>query len=175
MITAGATHQHLAEGFPVAMRLHSAPVLRLADAKPVQLGHVAEADGAWRLYAFADADGGRLRSACGFLGSIVARFTPPGAEPDSVIDLRAVFQQSHRELEVDALPPALLPRKGVFGLIDYEKAFCPDPREEDIFAARAVDRDGCIVVVRPDGYVANLLPLDGHEALAGFLEGVLIG
>jgi hypothetical protein len=32
MITAGATHQHLAEGFPVGMRLHSAPVLRLADA-----------------------------------------------------------------------------------------------------------------------------------------------
>jgi phenol 2-monooxygenase (NADPH) len=175
MITAEATHQHLAGGFPVGMRLHSAPVLRLADAKPVQLGHVAEADGAWRLYAFADADGGRLRSACGFLESIVARFTPPGAEPDSVIDLRAVFQQSHRELEVDALPPALLPRKGVFGLIDYEKAFCPDPREQDIFAARAVDRGGCIVVVRPDGYVANLLPLDGHEALAGFLEGVLIG
>ena len=76
---------------------------------------------------------------------------------------------------VDALPPALLPRKGVFGLIDYEKAFCPDPREEDIFDARAVHRDGCILVVRPDGYVANLLPLDAHEALAGFLEGVLIG
>ena len=46
MITAEATHQHLAEGFPVGMRLHSAPVVRLADAKPVQLGHVAEADGA---------------------------------------------------------------------------------------------------------------------------------
>ena len=27
------------------------------------------------------------------------------------------------------LPPALLPRKGGFGLIDYEKAFCPDPRQ----------------------------------------------
>ena len=57
MITAEATHQHLAEGFPVGMRLHSAPVLRLADAKPVQLGHVAGADGAWRVYVFADAEG----------------------------------------------------------------------------------------------------------------------
>ena len=175
MITAEATHQHLAEGFPVGMRLHSAPVLRLADAKPVQLGHVAVADGAWRVYVFADADRVQLGSLCAFMESTVARFTPEGADPDAVIDLRAVFQQGHRQLEVDALPPALLPRKGVFGLIDYEKAFCPDPREEDIFDARAVHRDGCILVVRPDGYVANLLPLDAHEALAGFFEGVLIG
>ncbi len=174
MITAEATHQQLAGGFPVGMRFQSAPVVRLADAKPVQLGHVARADGAWRVYLFADAEGARVHSACGFLERVVAQFTPPGGEPDSVIDLRAVFQQGHRDVAVDALPPALLPRKGVFGLIDYEKAFCPDPRAEDIFDLRAVDRDGCLVVVRPDGYVADVLPLDAHEALAGFFEGVLL-
>ena len=53
-ITAGPEHQSLAGGFPVGMRFHSAPVVRLADAKPVQLGHAARADGAWRLYLFAD-------------------------------------------------------------------------------------------------------------------------
>ena len=56
MITAEATFQHLAEGFPVGMRFHSAPVVRLADAKPIQLGHAARADGAWRIYVFADRD-----------------------------------------------------------------------------------------------------------------------
>ena len=54
MITAEPMFQHLAEGFPVGMRFHSAPVVRLADAKPVHLGHAARADGAWRLYVFAD-------------------------------------------------------------------------------------------------------------------------
>src|ERR671914_1388676 len=54
MITAEATFQHLAEGFPIGMRFHSAPVVRLADAKPIHLGHVARADGAWRVYIFAD-------------------------------------------------------------------------------------------------------------------------
>src|SRR5262249_53451132 len=54
LITASATFQHLAEGFPVGMRFHSARVLQLADAKPVHLGHAAKADGAWRLYVFAD-------------------------------------------------------------------------------------------------------------------------
>ena len=103
MITADPAFQHLAEGFPVGMRFHSAPVIRLADAKPVHLGHVARADGAWRIYIFADpADPTErerpARELCEFLGSDaspIKRFTPAGAEPDSVIDVRAIFQQGH--------------------------------------------------------------------------------
>ena len=37
------------------MRFHSAPVVRLSDAKPMHLGHTVKADGRWRLFAFADA------------------------------------------------------------------------------------------------------------------------
>ena len=46
-------YQHLAKGFVVGMRFHSAPVIRVADAKPVHLGHVVKADGRWRIFAFA--------------------------------------------------------------------------------------------------------------------------
>ena len=71
--------------------------------------------------------------------------------------------------------PVLLPRKGRFGLIDYEKVFCPDPKADDIFDLRGIDREtGCVVVVRPDQYVSHVLPLDGHEALADFFAGILI-
>jgi phenol 2-monooxygenase len=182
VITADAEFQHLAEGFPVGMRFHSAPVVRVADAKPVQLGHVARADGAWRIYLFADRDdptraNSRARQLCEFLASDkspIARFTPAGADPDSVIDVRAVFQQGHRDLSVDAMPSVLLPEKGRFGLIDYEKAFSVDP-EADIFQLRGINREtGCLVVVRPDQYVAHVLPLDAHEALADFLSGILV-
>ena len=182
MITAEATMQHLAQGFPVGMRFHSAPVVRLADAKPVHLGHVARADGAWRVYIFADhndptgADS-RTRDLCEFLGSDaspIKRFTPACAAPDSVIDVRAIFQQGHRALAVDEMPSVLLPRKGRFGLIDYEKIFCPDPKAGDIFELRGVNRQtGCMVVVRPDQYVSHVLPLDGHKALAEFFAGIL--
>jgi phenol 2-monooxygenase len=170
MITAGTAFQELAAGFQVGTRFHSAPVIRLADAKPVHLGHAARADGAWRLYVFADREGVRARELCGFL----ERFIPASPEPDSLIDVRAVFQQGHRELSVDEMPAVLLPRKGRFGLIDYEKIFCPDTAAGDIFDARGVDRDaGCLVVVRPDQYVAHVLPLDAHEALADFFAGVM--
>ncbi len=183
MITAAGEFQHLAGGFQIGTRFHSAPVIRLADAKPLHLGHVHRADGAWRIYIFADGDDPTLNSSrthelCRFLASDaspIKRFTPANAEPDSVIDVRAIFQQSHHDLAVDQMPSVLLPRKGKFGLIDYEKMFCPDPDAHDVFDLRGVDRGtGCIVVVRPDQYVSHVLPLDGHEALVDFFASFLI-
>ncbi|MBK1787594.1 FAD-dependent monooxygenase [Prauserella cavernicola] len=181
MITAPPQHQDLATGLEIGMRFHSAPVIRLADAKRVHLGHAARADGAWRLYLFADplhpADpASRLRALCEILGSPgspLARFGPEGAEPDAIIDVLAVLQQEHRGVSVADLPPVLLPRKGPFGLVDYEKAFCPDPGA-DVFDVRGLDRArGAAVLVRPDQYVAHVLPLDASDELAGFLSGVL--
>jgi phenol 2-monooxygenase len=180
VLTAEATHQNLAKGFTIGMRFHSAPVVRLADAKPVHLGHAARADGAWRIYAFADASGQRLRKLADFLAespnSPIRRFTPAGANIDSVIDVRAVFQQGHRDLKVEELPSILLPRKGRFGLIDYEKAYCPDLKNgPDIFELRGIDREkGAIVVVRPDQYVSNVLPLDAHDELTAYIGRFLL-
>ena len=144
------------------MRFHSAPVIRLADAKPVHLGHAARADGAWRLYVFADrADPTSEDSRVGRCASSSRRTRPVALHagrrrPDSVIDVRAVFQQGHRDLAVDAMPAVLMPRKGRLGLIDYEKMFCPDAQAGDIFDLRGVEpRAGCMVVVRPDQYVSR--------------------
>ena len=183
-LTGAATHQHLAKGFTIGMRFHSASVIRLADAKPVQLGHAARADGRWRLYAFADAAGpgdpaSRLRALCEHLehspDSPVRRYTPVGADVDSVLDLRAVFQQHHRDLALADLPSLLVPRKGRYGLVDYEKAFTPDSRGDDIFDLRRIARDqGALVVVRPDQYVSHVLPLDAYAELAAFFAPLLI-
>lgn len=60
-----------------------------------------------------------------------------------------------------------LPRSGPFQLIDYEKVYAADPAQ-DIFDLREIDRAGCVVVVRPDQYVAHVLPLGATEELAAF-------
>ncbi|GAB3277415.1 FAD-binding monooxygenase [Sinomonas notoginsengisoli] len=184
LLTRSAEHQAVATGFPVGQRFYSAPVIRLADAKPLGLGHVAQADGRWRIYAFAGAgdptspDSGIAQLAA-FLGesedSPVRRFTPDGADLDAVFDVRAVLQQDHRELEVEALPAFLRPVKGPFGLKDYEKVFTPDLKGgRDIFDERGIDRErGAIVVVRPDQYVAAVLPLDAHAELADFFAAFM--
>jgi phenol 2-monooxygenase len=44
----------------------------------------------------------------------------------------------------------------------------------DIFATRAISRDGAIVVVRPDQYVASVLPLGARAELAQYFAGVLL-
>lgn len=185
IIRGAPTWQHLATGLPIGKRFHSAPVIRLADGRPLQIAHVARADGRWRLYAFAAAEdpsapSSRLHALCAFLayssGSPIRRFTPPGADIDTVIDVRAIFQQSHRDLDLAAMPSFLLPRKGRYGLQDYEKMFCADRRPgQDVFDMRGIHRDqGCIVVVRPDQYIAHILPLDARESLAEFFDGFML-
>ena len=167
------------------MRFHSAPVIRLCDAKPMELGHVVKADGRFRIFAFAGAgdrgaDNSAMRSLCDFLAeareSPVRKYTAAGEDIDAVIDLRAVFQQSHRELAIEAMPPLLLPAKGRFGLRDYEKIFCADLKDgRDIFALRGIDRQrGCLVIVRPDQYVAHVLPLDAYAELAAYFDGFMV-
>ena len=184
IITGAATWQHLAKGLTIGTRFHSAPVIRVSDAKPVHLGHTVKADGRWRIFAFAGAGdaaahGSAMRRLCDFLAeareSPLRRYTPPGEDIDSVIDLRAVFQQGHHDLAIEAAPPLLLPAKGRYGLRDYEKIFCADLRSgQDIFAMRGIDRErGCMVIVRPDQFVAHVLPLDGHAPLAAFFDGFM--
>jgi phenol 2-monooxygenase len=180
MLTGDAAHQHLAAGLVIGKRFHSAPVIRLADAKPVHLGHVASADGRWRIYAFASEDPAAIPALCDFLGqsreSPLRRYTPKAADIDSVIDVRAVFQQDHREIAIETMPALLLPAKGRYGLRDYEKVFCPDLRGgHDVFAMRGIDRKaGCIVLVRPDQYVAHVLPLDAYAELAAFFQAFML-
>jgi phenol 2-monooxygenase len=40
---------------------------------------------------------------------------------------------------------------------------------------RGIDRKrGAVVVVRPDQYVAHVLPLDAHDKLAAFFQGFML-
>ncbi|HWK97500.1 MAG TPA: FAD-binding monooxygenase [Pseudolabrys sp.] len=185
LLTGEPTHQDLAKGLTIGMRFHSAPVIRVADAMAMELGHTVKADGRWRLFAFApkgDAGqaGGRIHALCEFLAgapdSPVRKYTPAGADIDAIIDLRAVFQQGHRDLDIGGLPALLRPAKGRFGLTDYEKAFAPDLKGgRDIFTLRDIDRGkGGLVVVRPDQYVAQILPLDGFAELSAYFGGFLL-
>lgn len=180
-----AKYQERATGQTVGKRFHSAPVIRLADAKPMQLGHVAEADGRWRIYAFAGkGDAGQPGSAIHGLSAFlesgeespVVKYTRPDEDIDAVIDYRAVFQQGFREISHGDMPSFLKPSKGIYGLCDYEKVFCADlSGGKDIFDMRGIDRDnGCMIVVRPDQYVAHVLPLDAYGELAAFFGGFLL-
>lgn len=91
-----------------------------------------------------------------------------------MIDLRVVFQETFDQLNYEDMPAQLKPTKGKLGLQDHEKVFCVDHKGlGDIYEMRKIDRvAGCMIVVRPDQYVAHILRLDDLNSLSGFFGGV---
>lgn len=188
MIVAEATHQNLATGFPVGKRFKSAPVQRVCDTNPVQLGHQAKADGRWRIYVFADAAAPQAGPGPGQQGaaSAAAEFadwianapdsplaaTPEGADRDAWFDVKVIYQQDHTGIDIGAVPAAFKPQVGPLRLTYLENVYATDPTA-DIFELRGIDRGGVVVVVRPDQYVANVLPLTATAELAAFFAPLL--
>lgn len=177
MLTGNGEHQDLATGFPLGKRFKSVMTTRVADAVPVHLGHHHRADGRFRVYAFADQAGERLAEWASWMlenpASPVRRYTPEGADIDSLLDVKAVYQRPHDQVELASVPKLFLPASGPFGLTDYEKVYAALPGD-DIFEQRGIDRAGAVVVVRPDHYVAAVLPLDAPELVADYFSGVLL-
>lgn len=180
-VVAGDAHQHLATGFPVGKRFKSAPVTLAADGNVVHLGHHARADGRWRLYAFADAAAPAEKSALSRFAQWLAaapdsplrRHTRADADIDAVFDAKVIYQQGFEEVDVTLVPAVFRPRTGPLALTDWEKVFTAAPNrwnDVDVFDARGLSRDGVLVVVRPDQYVAAVLPLDATDELADFFS-----
>jgi phenol 2-monooxygenase len=174
VLTGTGEHQHLATGFEIGTRFHASPVVRVADARRMHLGHTHQADGRWRVYLFGEVE--RVVDAATWLGedpdSPVVRYTPEGADIDAVLDVHAVLRTGHHDVDLAALPELLLPRTGPLGIQDWEKVWAVDPRA-DVFAERGISPDGAMVVVRPDQYVAHVLPLSARRELTGFFAGSL--
>jgi phenol 2-monooxygenase len=182
MIIGTPEHQGLATGFTIGKRFKSAPVIRVCDANDLHLGHQARADGRWRIYVFAPGtpkaqspDAGEHLTAfadwmTGSPSSPLAA-TPAGAPLDAWFDVKVIYPQDHTDVDIIAVPDLFKPQTGPFGIYDWEKVYAADPAN-DIFELRGIDRGGVIVVVRPDHYVANVLPLSATEELGAFFAGV---
>lgn len=183
LVVAEAGHQELATGFTVGKRFKSAPVLRVCDTNPVHLGHQARADGRWRIYVFADAaapgqgDGTTSKVEDFAEWLVTAHDSPLAATPsdldgDAWFDVRVIYQQDHTQIDINEVPAVFKPAVGPFRLNYLEKVFGADPAK-DIFDLRGLSRDGVVVVVRPDQYVANVLPLTATAELAAFFAPLL--
>ena len=185
LITGSSECQDLARGFKVGKRFHSAPVVRAFDAKPIQLGHTLKADGRWRLFIFSDRnfsgqEDSKVHSLCKGLSelnnSLIKTYTQKGLDIDSVFDVRAIFQMNHRDFNHAWLPSLLMPYKGKYNLIDYEKVFCPNFKlGEDIFEMRGINKEeGCVVIVRPDHHVSKIFRLESVDSIRSFFEEFMV-
>lgn len=180
-LTGSKDHQHLAKGFPIGKRFKSAEVMRLGDNNPVHLGHHHRADGRYRIYVFADQSVAGAESKVSELSkwllespeSPVVKYTPADADIDSLFDVKVVYQQDYTTFNHNDAPKVFRPNHGTFGLMDYERVYAVLDGN-DIYEQREISRNGGIVIVRPDQYVANVLPLDARTDLATFFDAVLL-
>ncbi|MBV6272357.1 FAD-binding monooxygenase [Alcaligenaceae bacterium CGII-47] len=185
MVTGQAHYQDLAQGYPIGKRFKSSYAVRVCDMNVLQIGHQAPADGRWRIYAFADQlTPGRQDSALGKFAhwlendphSPVVR-TPSDLDADAWIDAKVIYQQRFDTINMNDVPSAFKPVVGPFKLHDYEKVYAasvgPDGSGSDIFEERKLSRDGVIVIVRPDQYVAHVLPLTATQEVGAFFDSVM--
>ena len=175
-------YQNLAKGFKVGERFHSHKVKRLADGRILHLGHINKADMRWRLFIFCNNSNplkkqSKLQKLMGFIfesnKSPVIKYTPKNFDVDSIIDVVTVFQYKN-EVSIEHMNDLFTPKKGKYKLRDYEKVFTSIP-EKDIFKSRMINRrEGCILIIRPDQHIANILSLDCHHSLASFFKKIML-
>ncbi|WP_125106563.1 FAD-dependent monooxygenase [Gulosibacter massiliensis] len=182
IITLDAEHQALAAGFPIGKRFKSAEVIRRADNRWQHLGHLHEADGRWRVYVFADSAAPALEGTptadfanwwANDAASPRVRYTPGDGDDDAVFDTKVIYQQEYTEFDPKDVPNAFKPLKVPFGLEDINQIFATG-HGRDIHREREVSRDGAIVIVRPDQYVAGVLPLSARDEVAEFFAQHLL-
>mgnify|MGYP003325001282 FL=1 len=179
---ASSNHQGLAKGFKIGERFHSHKVKRLADGRILHLGHINKADIRWRLFIFCNNSNtfkkqSKLQKLIKFIyeskNSPIIKYTPKNVDIDSIIDVVTVFQHKN-EVSIEQMDDFFTPKKGKYQLRDYEKIYISIP-QNDIFKTRAINqREGCILIVRPDQHIANILSLGSYNTLMSFFKNIML-
>lgn len=179
-------NQELALNIPLGKRFPSFQVLNQSDARPWQFAHYLRSDGRFRVVLFAgnltnraqwervQRFGEEIASPDAFL----ARFTPSNKPSDSVIEVLTIHSGPRIDIELLDLHAIFHPFDAKQGW-DYDKVFVDDMSYHEghgeAYRNYGVDRErGCVVIVRPDQYVAWIGELEGVHDIDRYFSGFLI-
>jgi phenol 2-monooxygenase (NADPH) len=179
-------NQSLATGLPIGMRFNSFKVLNQADARPWHLQERLKADGRFRVVLFAGnileaSQRTRVNRFCERLDaedSFLWRGKSPDAPIDSVVEILTIHSSKRTDTELlRDFPQVLHPFDQSTGW-NYDKVFVDDESYHegfgDAYQNYGVDNErGCVVVVRPDQYVAWIGDVDDFDGLQKYFEGCL--
>ncbi|KAF3317830.1 hypothetical protein TWF173_009651 [Orbilia oligospora] len=176
----------LADKLKIGMRLPSHKILNQSDALAIELQRLLPSDGRFRLVVFAgDISKPEIYSRYEKLGdylaskdSVISSYTPQNSPRDSVIEVLTVHSAKRTDIELQSLPEAFHPLDKSKGW-DYWKVYADDESYHEghgkVYENFGIDRDeGCIVVVRPDGYVAATVAVDDTQSLETYFGRFMI-
>ncbi|KAK1469799.1 phenol hydroxylase [Colletotrichum melonis] len=179
--------QALASGLPVGMRFNSFKVLNQACARPWHFQEILKADGRFRVVLFAGnildaSQKARVDNFCVALDApdnFLRKVTPAKAPIDSVIEVLTIHSAKRTDTELlRDFPDILHPFDSHTGW-DYNKVYVDDESYHegfgDAYKNYGVNKQrGCVVVVRPDQYVAWIGELEDFDDLQKYFEGCLL-
>lgn len=168
--------QSLAQGFPIGKRFRSHKAVRVCDANPLHIGHLAAADGRWRVYVFADSpddvQAARFAEWLGSSNSPLAKYrSATSDDDDALFDVHAVYNRHHESVEIQKVPEVFRPRVGRFRLHDLNKVYGTS-ETHNIFNDAQVSPQGAVVVVRPDQYVGGVFSLGATDQLESYFASI---
>ncbi|KAJ7481887.1 FAD binding domain-containing protein [Mycena latifolia] len=179
-----------AQNIIIGSHFESQMVVCYADAHATQFADRLVSNGRWRLIVFAANMANpkqlqRFKDLCDGLAndskSPIKKYTLPAADVNSVIEVLALTSSPRRALPYSAFPDLACPLVGKFRYPTYDQIFSDEVSYLDgggaAYAAYGVDPDGpgCVVLVRPDQYVADVLGFERCvENLANFFDRFMI-
>ncbi|KAJ6597524.1 FAD binding domain-containing protein [Mycena vulgaris] len=179
-----------AKNIIIGSHFESHLVVCYADAHATQFADRLVSDGRWRLIVFAGniAESNQLQrfnDLCDRLmnadESPIKKYTPPTADLNSVIEVLTLTSSPRRAVLYSAFPELARPFVGKFKYPTYDQVFSDEISYLDgggeAYSGYGVDPNGpgCVVLVRPDQYVADVLGFEGSvENLARFFDGFMI-
>ena len=178
--------QGLAKNIPIGMRFPSYQVLNQSDARPWQFGQFLKSDGRFRIVLFA----GNLNNTVQWdrvqkfgneltnLNSFLHRFTPSTSSIDSIIEVLTIHSAPRVEIKLLDLHDIFHPFNEQTGW-NYEKVFVDDVSYHQghgqAYQHYGVDQEkGCVVVVRPDQYVAWIGDPEDIDDIDDYFSGFLL-
>ena len=100
------------------------------------------------------------------------QFRKEGDDISTLIEPNVIYQSEYTTFTCPEVPEIFRPPVGELGLDYWEKIYSVIP-ENNIFDVRGISKDGAVVIVRPDQYVAAVLPLNDFEGICAYFEGAL--
>ncbi|RFU74284.1 fad binding domain-containing [Trichoderma arundinaceum] len=178
-VSPGQADKSLAGGVVVGMRFPSVQVVRFCDARPMQLVTALPADSRWHVVVFAgdilqQTAAARLAKVAIELQGIIDMFTPRGQDINTVIQGVLVLASKRTEVEQNMIPDVFTPVTGKWKIKHLQKVFVDDESYNaghgQAYEAYGIHPEGCMIIVRPDQYVAKICSLDNAKDVLDFFS-----
>ncbi|KAF8826089.1 hypothetical protein HHX47_DHR6000683 [Lentinula edodes] len=168
-----AKHQNLAQNIFIGRRLPPRPLLRAADCRPIDLHDLLVSDVRFKLLVFTGDthDPAQMARVQEFAkefsasGSFFAEFSSPDSMR-KVFDIVPISSEKKETIMYNALPRILWSHWSKVLVDDIDMRGVTGSGK--VYESLGINAAGAVIVVRPDGYVAAIAPLDGVSHITSY-------